>query len=203
VEGFSLLADYGIPVPRTVVVADEDAAVAAARAIGFPVVLKTDEPGIAHKSDVGGVAVGLADAREVAASYASMAGRLGPRAVVSEQAGDGVEVSIGLVRDPHLGPLVVVGAGGVLVEVLGDRVVRLPPLDAARSSAAVDRLRIAAVLDGVRGAPPADRAALASAVAALSVLAVELGDRIAALDVNPLRCGPDGCLALDVLVEPG
>jgi acyl-CoA synthetase (NDP forming) len=197
VEGFSLLADYGIPVPRAVTVDSEDEAVGAARSIGFPVVLKTDEPGIAHKSDVG-----LADAREVAAAYSTMAERLGPRAVVSEQAGDGVELSIGLVRDPHLGPLVVVGAGGVLVEVLGDRVVRLPPLDAARSSAAVDRLRIAAVLDGVRGAPPADRAAPASAVAALSVLAVELGDRIAALDVNPLRCGPDGCLALDVLVEP-
>ncbi len=70
------------------------------------------------------------------------------------------------------------------------------------SAAAVDRLRVASVLDGVRGAAPADRAALASAVAALSVLAVELGDHIAALDVNPLRCGPGGCLALDVLVEP-
>ena len=79
---------------------------------------------------------------------------------------------------------------------------RLPPLDAARASAAVDRLRIAEVLAGVRGAAPVDRAAPASAVAALSVLAVELGDRIAALDVNPLRCGPDGCIALDVLVEP-
>ena len=165
-------------------------------------VLKTDEPGIAHKSDVGGVALGLADAREVAAAYSSLAGRLGPRAVVSEQARDGVELSVGLVRDPHLGPLVVVGAGGVLVELLGDRVVRLPPLDAARASAAVDRLRIAEVLAGVRGAAPVDRAALASAVAALSVLAVELGDRIAALDVNPLRCGPGGCVALDVLVEP-
>ena len=165
-------------------------------------VLKTDEPGIAHKSDVGGVALGLADAQAVAAAYRAMAGRLGPRAVVAEQAGDGVELSLGLVRDPHLGPLVVVGAGGVLVELLGDRVVRLPPLDVARASAAVDRLRIATVLDGVRGAAPADRAALCAAVAALSVLAVELGDHIAALDVNPLRCGPDGCLALDVLVEP-
>jgi len=201
-EGFSLLADYGIPVPSTVAVTDEDGAVGAARSIGFPVALKTDEPGIAHKSDVGGVALGLVDARAVAAAYRAMADRLGPRAVVSQQAGDGVELSIGLVRDPHLGPLVVVGAGGVLVELLGDRVVRLPPLDAARSAAAVDRLRVASVLDGVRGAAPADRAALASAVAALSVLAVELGDHIAALDVNPLRCGPGGCLALDVLVEP-
>ena len=201
-EAFSLVADYGIPVPRSMAVDAEEAAVAAARSIGFPVVLKTDEPDIAHKSDVGGVALGLADAGAVASAYRAMADRLGPRAVVSEQAGAGVELSIGLVRDPHLGPLVVVGAGGVLVEVLADRVVRLPPLDAARAAAAVDRLRIADVLDGVRGAAPADRAALSAAVVALSVLAVELGDHLAALDVNPLRCGPDGCLALDVLVEP-
>ena len=201
-EGFALLADYGIPVPHSVAVAGEGEAVGAARSIGFPVVLKTDGPGIAHKSDVGGVALGLGDAQAVAAAYCAMADRLGPRAVVSEQADDGVELSLGLVRDPHLGPLVVVGAGGVLVELLGDRVVRLPPLDVARASAAVDRLRVARMLDGVRGAAPADRAALAAAVAALSVLAVELGDHIAALDVNPLRCGPDGCLALDVLVEP-
>jgi acetate---CoA ligase (ADP-forming) len=201
-EGFALLADYGVPVPRSCAVVDEDGAVGAAQSIGFPVVLKTDEPGIAHKSDVGGVVLGLADAGAVAAAYRALAERLGPRAVVSEQAGAGVELSIGLVRDPHLGPLVVVGAGGVLVEVLADRAVRLPPLDTSRAAAAVDRLRIAAVLDGVRGAAPADRAALASAVAALSVLAVEVGDGIAALDVNPLSCGPAGCLALDVLVEP-
>ena len=201
-EGFSLLADYGIPVVRSVAVAGEAEALGAACSIGFPVALKTDEPGIAHKSDVGGVALGLVDAPAVAAAYRVMADRLGPRAVVSEHADDGVELSLGLVRDPHLGPLVVVGAGGVLVELLGDRVVRLPPLDTARASAAVDRLRVARVLDGVRGAAPADRGAVASAVAALSVLAVELGDHIAALDINPLRCGPGGCLALDVLVEP-
>jgi hypothetical protein len=180
---------------------DESGAVAAARSIGFPVVLKTDEAGILHKSDVGGVALGLADPDAVALAYRTMADRLGPRALVSTQAADGPELSVGLVRDPHLGALVVIGAGGVLVEVLGDRVVRLPPLDDERAMAAVDRLRIAAVLDGVRGAPPADRGAVASAIASLSRLAVELGDHIAALDVNPLRCGPDGCVALDVLVE--
>ena len=184
-------------------VSSEDAAVAAARELGFPVVLKTDEPGIAHKSDVGGVALGLADADAVAAAYRAMAGRLGPRAVVSTHAPDGVELALGLVRDPHLGPLVVVGAGGTLVELLGDRSVRLPPLDDQGALAAVDRLRIAAVLDGVRGAPPADRDALAAAVVGLSRLAVELGDHLQALDVNPLRCGPWGCLALDVLVEAG
>lgn len=200
-EGFALLADYGIPVPRTISVIDEDGAVAAARSIGFPVVLKTDEAGIAHKSDVGGVILGLADAGAVAVAYRSLVDRLGPLAVVAEQVGDGVDLSVGLVGDPHLGPLVVVGAGGVLVEVLNDRAVRLPPIDADRASATVDGLRIATVLNGVRGAEPTDRGALAAAIAALSVLAVELGDHIAALDINPLRCGPTGCLALDVLVE--
>ena len=200
-EGFTLLSAYGIPVLRTIAVASEDSAVAAARELGFPVVLKTDEAGIAHKSDVGGVALGLADPAAVAAAYRAVAGRIGPRAVVSGQAPDGVELSLGLVRDPHLGPLVVIGAGGTLVELLGDRSVRLPPLDDGRALAAVDRLRVAAVLDGARGAPACDRDALAAAVVGLSRLAVELGDHLQALDVNPLRCGPWGCLALDVLIE--
>jgi acyl-CoA synthetase (NDP forming) len=202
-EGFRLLSEYGIPVPGAVPVSSEGAAVAAARDLGFPVVLKTDEPGIAHKSDVGGVALGLSDADAVAVAYRDMTARLGARAVVSTHAPDGVEVALGLVRDPHLGALVVVGAGGTLVELLGDRTVRLPPLDDQGALAAVDRLRIAAVLDGVRGAPPADRDALATAVVGLSRLAIELGDHVQALDVNPLRCGPWGCLALDVLVEAG
>ena len=201
-EGFALLSEYGIPVPRTLSVSSEAAAVAAARALGFPVVLKTDEPGIVHKSDVGGVVLGLPDADAVGSAYRTMADRLGGRAVVSTYAPEGVELSLGLVRDPHLGPLVVVGAGGILVELLGDRSVRLPPLDQDRALAAVDRLRIAAVLEGARGAPAADRDALAAAVVGLSCLAVELGDQLGALDVNPLRCGPWGCLALDVLVEP-
>ena len=163
-------------------------------------VLKTDEPGIAHKSDVGGVVLDLDGAGEVITAYEELAARLGPRVLVSSTAPAGVEIALGLVRDPHLGPLVVVGAGGVLVELLGDRAVGLPPIDEPRARRMLDRLRVRPLLDGVRGAPPADLPALAAAVVALSALAEELGDALDALDVNPLLCGPAGAIAVDALV---
>jgi acetyltransferase len=90
----------------------------------------------------------------------------------------------------------------VLVEIMADAVVRLPPIDETGALAALDRLRLSALLDGMRGAAPVDRTAVAHAVVALSALAGELGPELAALDINPLRCGPRGCVALDVLVEP-
>jgi acyl-CoA synthetase (NDP forming) len=200
-ESLSLLAEYGIPVVPSRSVSSAADAVAAAGALGYPVVVKTDEPSIAHKSDVGGVLLGIADGAAVAAAYEDLARRLGPRVLVAATAPGGVELALGLVRDPHLGPLVVVGAGGVLVEVLADRVVRLPPLDERRARSSVDRLTISALLDGVRGGPAADRDAVTSAVMALGTIAEELGDRLDALDINPLRCGPGGCWALDALIE--
>jgi acyl-CoA synthetase (NDP forming) len=198
---FALLGDYGIPTPRSQRVSSPDEAAAAARAIGFPVVVKTDEPSISHKSDVGGVVMGVSTAAAAASAYRDLAARLGPRVMVSATAPEGVELALGVVRDPNLGPLVVVGAGGVLVEVLADRVVRLPPLDEEQANEALAQLRASVLLDGVRGREPTDRDAVARAVVALSHLAAELGDVLDALDVNPLRCGPWGCMALDVLFE--
>ncbi len=127
-----LLAEYGIRVARTEPAADAAGALAAAASIGYPVVLKTDEPGVAHKSDAGGVLLGIADPAALAAGYADLAARLGPRVVVCQVVPAGVELALGVVTDPGLGPLVVVGAGGVLVEMLADRAVALPPVDAAR-----------------------------------------------------------------------
>ncbi len=101
---------------------------------------------------------------------------------------------------PGLGPIVVVGAGGVLVELIGDRRVALPPLDDDSARRMIDRLAIRALLDGLRGAAPADIGGIAAAVVSISQLATELGSGIEALDVNPLLCGPDGVVAVDVLV---
>jgi acyl-CoA synthetase (NDP forming) len=200
-DSFALLHAYGIPTPRSRQVSSPDEAAAAARDIGFPVVMKTDEPSISHKSDVGGVALGVTSAEAAASTYRDLATRLGSRVVVSATAPEGVELALGVVRDPDLGPLVVMGAGGVLVEVLADRVVRLAPLDEEQALAGLARLRASALLDGVRGAEPTDRHAVARAVVALSHMAVDLVDALEALDVNPLRCGPWGCMALDVLFE--
>jgi hypothetical protein len=167
-----------------------------------PVVLKTDEPAVAHKSDAGGVVLGLGDAGAVRGAYTDVAGRLGPRVSVSATAPAGVEVALGLVHDAQLGPLLLVAAGGVLVELLHDRALAVPPLDRPRAHALLGRLRARALLDGVRGAPAADVESVVDAVLALSALAVELGDALAALDVNPLLCGPAGAVAVDALVLP-
>jgi acetate---CoA ligase (ADP-forming) len=113
----------------------------------------------------------------------------------------GVEMALGVIADPTFGPLVLVGAGGVLVEVLRDRALALPPVDAAGAHRMIGRLAARPILDGVRGAEPADVDALANAIARLSVLAADLGDLIAALDVNPVIAGPKGCVAVDALVE--
>jgi hypothetical protein len=166
------------------------------------VVLKTRVPGIQHKSDVGGVRLGLADAASVEDAYRDLADRLGPEVTVAKMAPPGVEVHLGVVRDEQFGPLVLVAAGGVLVEVLKDRRLALPPLDQTRAIGLIDRLRVRPLLDGVRGSEPADVQALARAVVGLSWLAHDLGDHLEALDANPVVCGPGGCVAVDALVIP-
>ncbi len=200
---FDLLRDYGIPAVRARPAATRPAALAAAAAIGYPVVLKTDEPGIAHKSDVGGVRLGLGDPGAVGAAYDDLAARLGPRVLVCQTAPPGTELALGVVRDPALGPLIVISAGGVLIEILSERAVLLAPVTRSAAVAALGRLRLAAVLAGTRGQPPANLGAIAGAITGLSRLACDLGDALDALDINPLICGPSGAMAADVLAVPG
>lgn len=197
-----LLHDYGIAVARTRAAASEEEALAAAAELGYPVVLKTGEPGIAHKSDVGGVVLGLAGPAALAAAYQDLAERLGRRVLVGETIPAGPELSLGLARDHELGPLLVVGAGGVLVELLADRAVALPPAGPEQARELVGELRAAALLAGVRGRPAADLDAVAAAITGLSRLATELGDGLEALDINPLICGPHGAVAVDALAIP-
>jgi len=201
VEALAMLADWGVPVVAAEEAASLDAAVAAAGRVGWPVALKTAATGVRHKSGVGGVRLGLAGPEQLAAAYADLAGRLGPRVVVATMAAGGVELAIGVVRDPQFGPLVMVAAGGVLVEVLRDRRFALPPVDARTARATLDRLAVRPLLDGAGASgSPADLDAVAGAVVALSALAVDLGDRLVAVDVNPLVAGPAGCVAVDALV---
>jgi acetate---CoA ligase (ADP-forming) len=197
-----LLRDYGIEVARTRAALSEEEVLAAAAEFGYPVVLKTDEPGIAHKSDVGGVVLGLAGPAALAAAYQDLAERLGRRVLVCETIPPGPELSLGLARDHELGPLLVVGAGGVLVELLADRAVALPPVGPEQAREMLSRLRVAALLAGARGQPAADLAAVGAAITALSQLAAELGDALEALDINPLICGPHGAVAVDALAIP-
>jgi len=196
---FDLLRDYGIPAVRARAADTRAGALAAAAEIGYPVVLKTDEPGIAHKSDVGGVRLGLADPDAAGAAYDDLATGLGPRVLVCQTAAPGTELALGLVRDAALGPLLVISAGGVLIEIFSERSVVLPPVTRSSARVVLARLRLAAVLAGARGQQPADLDAIADAIAGLSELAADLGDLLDALDINPLICGPSGAVAADVL----
>ena len=196
---FALLRDYGIPVARAQQASTASQALAAAAAIGYPVVLKTDQPGVAHKSDAGGVLLGIDGPARLAAAYTDLAGRLGPRVLVCQTAAPGTELALGITSDPSLGPLVVAAAGGLLAEFFADRVVALPPVDQALALRLIGRLRVAGLLAGVRGQPPADLAAVAAAMASVSAIATDLGGRLAALDINPLICGPSGVIAVDAL----
>jgi acetate---CoA ligase (ADP-forming) len=202
VEGLALLGEWGVPVVAAEVATTLEEVLAAAGRAGGPVALKTAAPGVGHKSDVGGVVLGLDGPDRLAAAYAELAGRLGPRVTVAAMAGPGVELALGVVDDPQFGPLVMVAAGGALVEVLRDRRFALPPVGHEQALAVLDRLAVRPLLDGVRGAPPADLDAVADAIVSLSELALDLGPSLAALDVNPLVAGPGGCVAVDALVIP-
>jgi acyl-CoA synthetase (NDP forming) len=197
-----LLADYGIPVVRAEAAGDFDGAAAAADEVGYPVALKTANPEISHKSDVDGVRLGIADVEELRLAYAEMSSRLSPLVTVAAMAPAGVELALGIVRDPQFGPLVLVAAGGVLIELLHDRVLGLPPIDERGARAMIDRLATRPLLDGLRSQPAADVGALARALSRLSVLAMDVGDLLDALDVNPIIVSHDGCVAVDALVVP-
>jgi acetate---CoA ligase (ADP-forming) len=200
VLALELLADYGVPVTASIRADSEGAALRAAEEIGWPVAVKTGEAGITHKSDAGGVRLGVAGPEELRAAYDELSRRLGPRIVVAGMAPPGVELALGIVRDPQFGPLVLVAAGGLLVEVLHDRRLAFPPLDRSSALRLLDGLGSRPILDGVRGTPASDIGAVADAIVALSALAGDLGDLVEAVDVNPLVAGADGCVAVDALV---
>ena len=199
-EALRLLADYGVPTVAARSAESASAAADAAEEVGYPVALKTAAPDVAHKTDADGVRLDISNAEDLRTAYEDVSARLGPSVSVARMAPSGVEMHLGVVNDPMFGPLVLVAAGGVLVEVLHDRALGLPPLDDAAALRLIDRLKIRPILDGVRGAAPSDVAALAHAVSRMSVLAEDLGDLVDAIDVNPAIVSPTGCVAVDALV---
>jgi len=199
-EAKQALAAFGVPVPRARLVPAE-AAAAAASELGFPVVLKA--VGLEHKSDAGGVALNVRSAVE-AASAAERLSALSPTLLVEEMVSDGVaEILVGMTVDPQFGQLLVLAAGGLLTELLGDRVTLLPPFTAAGIEAALARLRAAKLLGGYRGRPPADVAALVQAALACTRYAAAHAERLAELDLNPVIVRPRGrgAVAVDALIR--
>lgn len=202
-ESSALLAEHGVPMLNSTVVASELDLVEALQALTFPVVLKTAGP-TTHKTEVGGVVTGLATAKAAVAAYRDLADRLGPAVSVQREVdlSSGTELFLGMVVDAQFGPIVTVGAGGVWVEKLGDTVSLMPPISPSVAPDAIRRLRAYPLLSGARGRPHADLDALVEVLVAFGGAAVRLADHVAEIDVNPLFVGPDELVGLDALVVP-
>lgn len=202
-----ILRAYGIPVTRDALTRNATAAVRAAEEIGYPVVLKVCSPVLLHKSDLGLVRVDLSTPKEVRAAYKDLMARALSATdrkqiegvLVSEMIRGGVETILGVVRDELFGPVVMFGLGGIAVEVYRDVTFRVPPFDRDEARRMIEEIRALPLLQGARGAPPADLDALADAITAVQRLALDLSGELAELDVNPLMALPDGCVALDAL----
>jgi acyl-CoA synthetase (NDP forming) len=212
VEARQLLVDYGIPAPEERMARSADEAAEAARSIDYPVVLKVLSPDIQHKTEIGGLRVGLADEAAVRSAFREVMDAARERRPDADVEGvliqemiteDAVEVIVGLLRDADFGPVVVFGSGGILVELFEDSSLRFPPLSRSEARGMIEETKAAQLLAGFRGKPAADVDALIDALVRVSQLAVDLGDRIAALDVNPLLVLPagKGVRAVDALVE--
>ncbi|MGW4727889.1 acetate--CoA ligase family protein [Streptomyces shenzhenensis] len=202
-----LLRAYGIRVPREQLVTSAAGAVRAAAQVGYPVVMKASGARIAHKTELGLVRIGLTSASQVRDAYRELTDTARYEGValdgvlVCQMVERGVEMVVGVTHDDLFGPTVTVGLGGVLVEVLRDAAVRVPPFGEEQARDMLGELRGRALLDGVRGRPPADLDALVEVVLRVQRMALELGGELAELDINPLMVLPQGqgAVALDAL----
>jgi acetyl-CoA synthetase (ADP-forming) len=205
VESKHLLARYGVPLAREQVVADVDEAVAAADSIGYPVVAKLNGDGIAHKTERGLVKLNLSSASAVrdAAGELLAAARPDDGAVsllIAQQVRGNRELIVGMLRDPHFGPVVMLGVGGNVAEALADVAFRLVPLSAVDAEELIDALATQQLLGPLRGEPAVDRSALVEVLLALSQLAIDNAG-VVSVDVNPLIIVDGRPIAVDALVE--
>lgn len=207
VESKQILGEAGIPVARAELATTREEAATAAGQIGLPVVLKIVSPDISHKSDVGGVKLDLGSEEEVAAAFdeiVAAAQRAQPEATVlgvsvQEMARPGVEVIMGMTKDPQFGPVLMFGLGGVFVEVLKDVAFRIVPLEPRDARQMIRDIQGFPVLEGFRGQEPADLAALEDMLMRLSAF-VEEHPEIQELDLNPIFAYKDGALAVDARI---
>jgi acetyltransferase len=204
-ESKALLAEYGIPVTREHLCITLEQARVAAREIGYPVALKLEAPGLAHKTEAGAVKLNVGDPERLERAYTELVGLRVPDAcgvLVQEMVPPGVEVLLGMTTDPQFGPVIAVGMGGLLVEVLEDVQLLLPPVSARDAREALGNLRGIHLLHGARGRPPANIEALVEAILNFSDACRDLQDSVREIDINPLIVLPDGVRAVDALVVP-
>ena len=206
----ALLAEWGVPIAASRLVTEAAGLDPAAATLGFPLALKIQSPDIAHKTEAGGVRLGIADGAALHAAFAEVvaaAARHAPGAriegvLLERMAAPGTEIIIGVLRDPTLGPVVMVGAGGTMAEQFCDTAHRLAPVDEAEAAAMLEELRSAPVLKGFRGAAPGDVPALARLVAQISQLAAAGREHVAELELNPVivHAQGQGCTIADALL---
>lgn len=206
------LARAGLPVLKELIAGSREQALAAARAIGFPLVLKIVSPDIAHKTEVGGVVVGVRSEGQLIDEYESLLARVVQKApqariagvLVAQMAQGGTELILGTKKDPVFGPMVMVGLGGIFAEIFKDVALQPAPVDEAQAAEMLRSLKAFPLLDGARGRPKADVQAVAQAVAALSRFAARHADSVAEIDINPLVVleAGQGAFALDALLVP-
>ena len=207
VEAKELLREAGVPATAATLAKTRSEAQSQATTMGYPVVLKVVSPDIAHKSDVGGVKLNLVDSEAVGAAFDeimknSKAAEPNARIMgvsVQEMAKQGTEVIVGMTTDPQFGPVMMFGLGGIMVEVLKDVSFRLIPLEAKDADQMMAEIKGRPILDGVRGQPPADLAALRSTILKVSEF-VEKHPEVRELDLNPVFAYPDGALAVDARI---
>jgi acyl-CoA synthetase (NDP forming) len=207
-EAKAVLAAYGVPVASDAVVQDMEAAVRAADAVGYPVVLKIESADIAHKTEAGVVRLALRDAAAVRSAYAEItaaAASIVPAphiagVLVQPMIAAGVELVVGAQNDPTFGPMVVVGLGGIFVELIKDSAAELAPVTREQAAAMLRRLKAYLLLAGYRGSQPVDIAAIETIIVAVSELAADQAEGIAEIDVNPIICGPGRAIAVDALI---
>uniref|UniRef100_C5D0J6 CoA-binding domain protein n=1 Tax=Variovorax paradoxus (strain S110) TaxID=543728 RepID=C5D0J6_VARPS len=208
----AVLAEAGLPVPWEAVACSLDEALAAARDMGFPLVLKIVSPDIAHKTEVGGVFVGVRSEAQLRDEYEQLLARVALKApkariagvLVAQMVQGGVELILGTKKDPVFGPMVMAGLGGIFAEIFKDVALQPAPVDEAQAGAMLRSLKAFPLLDGARGRPRADVPAAARAIAALSRFAVRHADSVCEIDINPLVVLEQGrgAHALDALLVP-
>lgn len=197
-----LLVECGLPCAPSVFVGSADEAAAAAARLGYPIALKTAAPELLHKTEAGGVKVGIADDGTLRAAYDEISKRCGPLVQVQRMAGTGTEILLGMINDPQFGPIATLGMGGIYAEVYRDTVPFVPPIGPATAARLIRELKGVAILDGARGRAKADLQKLAETVARFSWLCAEIGPILSELDINPVIAGPAGAVAVDALVVP-
>ena len=209
-EAKTVLALYGIPVVGEKLVQSAETAVSAAEALGYPVVLKVESPDLPHKTEAGVIRLNLRSADDVRAGYAAVmanADKVSPRphingVLVQPMVPQGIEMVVGARNDPLFGPLVVVGLGGILVEVLKDTALSPAPVSIAAAETLLRQLKGVKLLEGFRGMPGVDMRQLSQIVSDISRFAADHQDIVAELDVNPLICAGERITAVDALIIP-